>query len=105
MEGGQKDMECEEYLLPTTVLDALAVLQSHNGDARVIAGGTDLVLELGREERRAACLVDISHIEDLRHIVANDGGFIYVGAAVTYNDILESHLIAESAPLLSLIHI
>jgi len=94
-------MECEEYLLPTTVLDALAALQSHNGDARVVAGGTDLVLELGREERQAACLVDISHIEDLRHIVADGDGFIYVGAAVTYNDILESHLITESAPLLA----
>jgi len=70
-----------EYLCPQSVEEALAALAAGNGQARVIAGGTDLVLQVQRGERRASLLVDVSRIEALRGIREADG-FIFIGAAI-----------------------
>ena len=53
-------MICEDYVLASSVDDALAILASLRGEGRVIAGGTDLTIQLQRRERQVRTLVDIS---------------------------------------------
>jgi len=89
-----------EYLCPQSVEEALAALAAGNGQARVIAGGTDLVLQVQRGERRASLLVDVSRIEALRGIREADG-FIFIGAAVTHSEVASSALIRNHAAVLS----
>ena len=48
-------MKWEKYLFPASIEEALAMLEEHQGRARVIAGGTDLVPELKRREREVEC--------------------------------------------------
>ena len=55
-----------EYYSPRTIGEALQLLAEHRGEARVIAGGTDLYLDMARGKRRPVCLVDIRGIAPLR---------------------------------------
>ncbi|HSN78145.1 MAG TPA: FAD binding domain-containing protein, partial [Anaerolineae bacterium] len=56
------------YYQPTTLSEALALLSQHGEQARVIAGGTDLIIELERGVRRQQVLIDITRIAGLDSI-------------------------------------
>ena len=90
----------QEYLYPATIDEALQMLADRGGQARVIAGGTDLVLQLRRGERQARCLVDVSRIDALRG-VSEAGGFFTIGAATTHAEVASSPLIRERAAVLA----
>jgi carbon-monoxide dehydrogenase medium subunit len=92
-------MVWQEYLFATSVAEALALLHRYDGQARLIAGGTDLVLQLQQGERTARCLVDISRIAGLQDIRLV-GEEIVIGAAVTHAAIAASPLIAARATVL-----
>lgn len=90
----------QEYHLVTSVSEALQALALYEGKARLIAGGTDLLLDL--EERDVpppAALVDISRVEEMRAIF-REGDYIHLGAAVTHTQITESDLLREHAACL-----
>jgi carbon-monoxide dehydrogenase medium subunit len=93
-------MKWEEYLAPTSLEEALAMLQERQGQARVIAGGTDLVIQLKSKEVTARCLVDISNLAELKGIELEDG-FIRIGACVTHQELACSRLIRERAAALA----
>jgi carbon-monoxide dehydrogenase medium subunit len=88
----------KRYVRPQNVEAALQTLQQ--GGARVIAGGTDLLLDM-RQGREAPVrvLVDVSAIEEMRQIRETDRG-ILVGAAVTHAEIINSHLLHTFAAAL-----
>lgn len=90
----------QSYELPTSVEETLAILAQHQGQARIIAGGTDLVLELQEGKHSAECLVDVTRIPGLDGIELA-GGYIRLGANVTFRQIKESPLLQEHARVLS----
>ncbi len=93
-------MKWEKYLFPASVDEALAILADHQGRARVIAGGTDLVPELKKKELQADCLVDISRLPELREITL-EGDMLRIGACVTHQQLASSILISEKAAALA----
>lgn len=89
-----------KYHTPQTVEEAVATLAQYAGKARVIAGGTDLLIDLraeGAEPQEA--LVDITSINDLCRISA-DEKYTYIGAGVTHTKIVKSPALAERATCL-----
>ncbi|MGI6328548.1 MAG: FAD binding domain-containing protein [Dethiobacteria bacterium] len=88
------------YYKPANLEEALAILNDCRGKARVIAGGTDLILQLMRKEIVVDAVVDIANIKQLRFI-SEDETKIRVGALSTHTDLAESSLIRKKAPLLS----
>ncbi len=90
----------EHYHRPSTVEQALDNLAHYAGRARILAGGTDLLLEMqqGRKPPVAA-LVDITQIPEVCRIDEADG-FIYIGAGVTHTTITHSELLIQSATCL-----
>jgi len=93
-------MGWQEYFCPRSIEEALDILQAYGGQARVIAGGTDLLLELRRGQLTADCLVDITSIEALQGIELVDG-LIVIGAGITHNQAANSSLIKERASALA----
>jgi len=90
----------QEYLFPSSVEEALAILAERKGRARLMAGGTDLVIELTEGRRAADCLVDITRIPELDRIALEDG-MIVLGANVTHRQAAESPLVREWATVLA----
>lgn len=90
----------KNYLLPNTVNEAISALLHAPGMARVIAGGTDLLLDIrqGRNPR-VDTLVDVSRIPEMLEIHSGVSG-IYLGAAVTHKEIIKSSLLQEHATCL-----
>lgn len=87
----------EVYYSPSTLDEALALLDMHGREARVVAGGTDLILELergGHPDLKA--LIDITRILDLDKISLH-GDRIVLGPLVTHNHVVASELIRGQA--------
>lgn len=87
-----------KYLRPATVEDALQFLSQ--GNARIIAGGTDLVLDLKSGKIKADALVDITRIPQMQEISCTDRN-ITIGGAVTHAMAADSALLGEYASALA----
>jgi len=90
----------QTYYTPTSVDEALRLLAEHGAGkdgagARIIAGGTDLLVELRRGDRQARVLVDVTRIGNLDQVRRDDKGLIHVGPAVTHNLAVASDVLVE----------
>jgi carbon-monoxide dehydrogenase medium subunit len=87
------------YVAATSLDHALAVLAEHD-DVRIVAGGTDLLLEVHRGARTGVgTLLDISRLAHLRSITPGDG-VLHLGAGVTHHDLLaDAAAVAAVLPL------
>ena len=88
------------YRKPRSLHNVLRILAKTEGKGRVIAGGTDLILQIKRGERKAEVLVDITGIKEIQHIYEQDG-WIHIGAGVTHAEIARNSLIRLEAKALS----
>lgn len=86
----------ETYYTPTSVEETLQLLAEHGPRARLIAGGTDLLLELERGMREAPVLIDISRVPGLDGITV-DGETLRLGPLVTHNRLAASSVVRERA--------
>jgi carbon-monoxide dehydrogenase medium subunit len=87
----------QSVVRPRTVPEALTVLAERGANARIVAGGTDVLVELQRGVKPTDVLIDISALRDLAY-VRREGATIAIGALATHNDLLASPL-ARSAAL------
>lgn len=88
------------YHLADSVADALAALANASGPARIIGGGTDLLLDI--EQGRQApvhTLVDVTRIAEMTAVEIG-GDNLFVGAAAPLHRLVESSLLAEHVPAL-----
>lgn len=87
----------KEYVVALSEDEALRLLTNASGQGRVIAGGTDLVVQFRDGRRRADVLVDITRIESLRKVTATEN-YLTVGAAVTHRELLEYLVVNDLFP-------
>ena len=86
----------QEYFQPQALDDALALLARYGEGARIVAGGTDIIVELSRGIRPTSTLIDVTAIPGLRHVALTDGR-ISLGALTTHNDVVASPLCRQRA--------
>lgn len=87
------------YHAPRTVAEALELLAQHGDACRLIAGGTDLILEIERGVRKPQIVIDISRIADLGALERRNGS-LTLGALVTHNQVVgTSEAVAHAFPL------
>ena len=87
-----------DYFEPKTITEALSVLAKYGEHANVIAGGTDVMVDMKYKEE-PGCLVNIKKIPGLDTIQEN-GASLQMGPLVTIRDIETSRLVRERLPLL-----
>ena len=90
-----------EYLNVTTIEEAIHALAEKGERARIVAGATDLILELERGVRNGIeTLIDVTRIPALDQITIDEDEVIHLGPLVTHNHCVESRLIrARAYPL------
>ncbi len=86
----------QTYFQPSGVEEALELLQEYAGKARIIAGGTDVLVELQRGVRPTTTLIDITALRDLSYI-REENGFILLGALTTHNNVIASTACVQHA--------
>jgi len=87
----------ETYYSVSSIADALALLDEHQSSARIVAGGTDLMLELERGQRPAVnTIIDITRVAGLDQISLH-GETIRLGPLVNHNHVVGSELIQSRA--------
>jgi carbon-monoxide dehydrogenase medium subunit len=90
-----------DYIKPKSITEAIALLQEHGDDARILAGGQTLIATLNMRLSDPSLIIDITGIHDLQGITL-DGDHIRIGALVTHTEIEHNALIKKNLPLLSI---
>ena len=87
-----------EYINATSTDEVIKILGEKKECARIVAGGTDLILELERGVRKGIdTLIDVTRIPNIDQISIDEDNIIHLGALVTHNDCVASKLIRKSA--------
>jgi carbon-monoxide dehydrogenase medium subunit len=84
---------------PKSVSEAVSLLEQHEGEAKVLAGGQSLIPLLNMRLARPSFLVDLSKLSELDYIREADGG-LSIGAMTTKRTVEDSALVRSRGPLL-----
>jgi xanthine dehydrogenase iron-sulfur cluster and FAD-binding subunit A len=90
-------MMWQTYFTPCSLDEALDLLAEHQHQARLLAGGTDLIVELERGIRSPKVVIDITRIPGLDVIAQDDQQRIHLGPLVTHNQVVGSTLCQDKA--------
>src|SRR5918912_595412 len=85
------------YTAPTTIEDAVRALAGVSGVAKVLSGGSDLLVQLRSGRAKPDVIVDIKKIPDMSGIRERDGGFV-IGAATSGAEIGECEALRQAWP-------
>jgi CO/xanthine dehydrogenase FAD-binding subunit len=89
-----------EYKIPNTIEETIELLWQAEGKAKIIAGGTDLVIGLRNGNHTPHSLIDIGRIKELHNIEEKDE-IVSIGAAVTHSEIASSSMVKNYGEVLS----
>ena len=88
-----------DYFDPRTIEEAVSLLQQHEGEAKILAGGQSLMPLLNMRLARPSALIDLNRVDGLDYI-REDDGWIAIGALTRQRAIERSELIKARQPLL-----
>lgn len=86
-----------QYTAPETLDEAVTLLARSNGSARILAGGTDLLVQLRADTIEPDVVVDLKRLPDVLGIEAQEGGY-RVGAAVSCAELSEHEALVRDWP-------
>jgi CO/xanthine dehydrogenase FAD-binding subunit len=85
------------YEMPTTAEAAVALLTAANGPAKVLSGGTDLIIQMRSGQHTPQLLVDVKNIAEMTSMATENGGY-RIGAAVSCMKLTEDAAFANTWP-------
>jgi aerobic carbon-monoxide dehydrogenase medium subunit len=88
-----------EYLRPNTIPEAIALLQRHGEDAKILSGGQSLIPMMKLRIARPGYLIDINRISGLSYI-KEEGGFLKIGGLTREAELESSPVIRAKYPIL-----
>jgi carbon-monoxide dehydrogenase medium subunit len=88
-----------DYALPGSVDEAIALLQEHGEEAKLLAGGQSLVPLLAFRLARPTALIDLDALDELRYM--REGDVTAIGSMATHRDVERSSFLAERCPMIT----
>jgi len=90
-----------EYFAPTTIEEALKLIDRRGDDCKILSGGQSLIPVLKLRLAAPAAIIDIGRIKELK-MIKIDGDTIRIGAGVTHAEIAANAQLKQHCPLLGL---
>ncbi len=90
----------EKYTKAGSVKEAVSLLQE-NPQAKLIAGGTDVLIRLREGEEEYTELIDIHELSELADIGKGENGDVSIGSAVTFSQLMDNEIIKDCIPVLA----
>jgi carbon-monoxide dehydrogenase medium subunit len=89
-----------EYFRAKTIAEAINLLDSQGSKVRILAGGTDLIIQLRNNDIQPSFILDLKNIPELQTGIQMKNGFVSISATVTMSDIILDPLINQYFPAL-----
>ncbi len=90
-----------DYAAPTQIFEACALLADRGDDARALAGGTDLIVQMRERGRKVPLIVSLRNLEGFKGISQNADGALTIGAMASGNEVHHSPLVQKHAYFIS----
>jgi CO/xanthine dehydrogenase FAD-binding subunit len=81
-----------EYFTPKTLEEVLSLLSQYKRRAKIIAGGTDLLVRMKEGKIMPEYLISLGSVNGLDHIIQDSSGSFCIGALTTHQSIVDSYL-------------
>ena len=91
-------MQVLDYISAGNVKEVVGLLASNDGRARILSGGTDLLVQLRENRRRAELLIDVKNIPELTSINYDNQSGLWLGAAASCHAISHNRFVSENYP-------
>jgi carbon-monoxide dehydrogenase medium subunit len=91
-------MQSFDYVAPKSADEVLSLLASQNGNAKILAGGTDLIVQLREGRRQAGLVIDVKHIPELAQITFDPQNGLRIGAAASCHEICSDPNVRQHYP-------
>jgi len=91
-------MQAFEYVAPKSAEEVVTLLAGKNGDARILAGGTDLIVQLREGRRKAKLIIDVKNIPELTQVNFDPKNELRIGAAASCHEICSDPNVSEHYP-------
>ncbi|PLX68772.1 MAG: xanthine dehydrogenase FAD-binding subunit XdhB [Denitrovibrio sp.] len=92
--------DIKSYEKADTVKQAIELL-SANPDAKLIAGGTDVLIRLREGHEEFSSIIDIHHLEEIKGVEMQDNMDVRIGAGMCFTDVIESEIIDQTIPIVA----
>lgn len=92
-----------DYYRARSLSDAVRVLDEFGDKARIVAGGTDLLVQIYEKDKRwknLQCLLDITYLDRELNYITEDETSVYIGPLATHRELEESDIICRCLPYL-----
>ncbi len=92
-----------KYHRAASLDDVVKVLKEYGGKARIVAGGTDIMVQIHEKDKRwkdLQCLLDITYLDKELRYISQDEEYVYIGPLSTHTDLEQSEIIAKHIPFL-----
>lgn len=84
-----------DYVRPNALSEALQLKNKHRDKARVLAGGTDLIVNIKEGMMRPDLLIDVKDIPELQRF-SFDGSSLFIGAGISFSQLIDSKVVKDS---------
>jgi len=91
-------MQALDYVLAGSIQEVIGLLTSDHGEARILCGGTDLLVQLRENRRTAKLLIDVKNIPELTGIHYDEQVGLWLGAAASCYAICHDRFVLENYP-------
>ncbi|HOV93279.1 MAG TPA: xanthine dehydrogenase family protein subunit M [Spirochaetales bacterium] len=89
-----------EYVRPQNMSEAVDFLKVHGSETRILAGGTDLLIQLRNDEISSPFILDVKRISELQTGIQQKNGVVSISASATVSEIILNNLINAYFPAL-----